>query len=134
MQSKPQEPQIQNNEVQSQQKSIEKNRDNTTPNIEQNNGPNSNTGSVISNKAPVAVAGEDRQVPMRALVVLDGTKSQVEDGKIVDFYWTQLSGPKVMLQHPNEARSTFIVPEKSDNPLEFQLTVVDDKVYQIQTL
>lgn len=124
---KPQEPQIQNNEAQSQQKSIEKNRDNTSPSIEQNNGPNSDTGSVKSNKVPVAVAGEDGQVPMRALVVLDGTKSQDEDGKIVAYSWTQLSGPKVTLQHPNEARSTFIVTEKSDNPLEFQLTVVDDK-------
>jgi hypothetical protein len=80
-----------------------------------------------SNAVPHAKAGKDQVVSAAANVVLDGSGSRDSHGRIAAYLWTQISGRRVELLNPKEARTSFIAPEVSPNgaSLEFLLTVTD---------
>ena len=61
--------------------------------------------------------------------MLDGTRSTDADGKIVSYVWTQVLGPKVILEQIDRARSIFTSPRSigQETTLIFKLTVTDDQ-------
>jgi hypothetical protein len=60
-------------------------------------------------------------------VLLDGSRSHVNNGKIISYVWKQISGPQVNLEHPDTAKPYFVAPTvKQDISLEFQLAVTNE--------
>lgn len=76
---------------------------------------------------PVANAGVPQSVNEGFPVSLDGTGS-TDDGMIVAFQWTQLSGAVAALTLANTATPFFVAPAvpPGGDTLTFQLTVTDD--------
>jgi hypothetical protein len=81
----------------------------------------------VENKPPVANAGEDKPVKAGETVQLDGSASSDEDGEIVSYEWTVVSGA-VTLDDPSKIKPTFTAPSvNSETVLVFGLKVTDDK-------
>ncbi len=80
------------------------------------------------NKPPVAEAGPDGTLPMSAngaaTAILDGSQSTDEDGQVVGFSWTQVSGNPASITFPNQSQS--LVTFSQPGTYVFQLKVVDD--------
>lgn len=81
------------------------------------------------NKTPIADAGEflKLQLPITNPIVLDGSKSHDEDGKIVSGNWKQIAGPtNLVIQNANSliASANGIFKEGT---YAFELSVTDDK-------
>jgi lysophospholipase L1-like esterase len=84
-------------------------------------------GATTSNIKPVADAGADRVVLEGSEVMLDGSLSNDEDGRIASYNWAQLEGTTVSLIDTNTANPRFTAPETGlGETLRFQLTVQDD--------
>jgi hypothetical protein len=80
-----------------------------------------------TNRPLRADAGTSQEVEQGKLVVLDGSKSNKDDGKVVSYIWEQILGPKVDLEQSTELRASFIAPSlSSEENLIFTLTVTDD--------
>lgn len=78
-----------------------------------------------ANKPPVANAGKDRATTTDVKqVVLEGSGSD-EDGKIVSYFWTQVSGGNVTLSGTDQSKLT--VADFAKGNYVFRLTVKDDK-------
>lgn len=76
---------------------------------------------------PLANAGPSQSVLSGDTVTLDGSASRDNDGVIVSFAWTQVSGPSVALTTPNAAVASFVAPDvNAETALVFKLTVTDD--------
>ena len=85
--------------------------------------------------APVAIAA-DVQAMQNSLVSLDGSAS-TDDGTIVGYQWTQISGTPVALSDRLLANPTFTSPIYSlltGETLQFALTVTDNDGLQSSTL
>lgn len=83
-----------------------------------------------NNLNPVANAGEDFKVAQSTWVTLDGTKSIDPDGKLVNWSWTQVSGPAVNLYNAESPTPTFFarrIWRTKSYDLVFELTVTDDQ-------
>lgn len=82
-----------------------------------------------ANVSPVADAGPDTSVTRRTTITLDGTASHDPDGSIVDYSWTQMTGPAVTLvPTASPGVVTFEAPNVTiATELVFQLTVTDDR-------
>lgn len=78
------------------------------------------------NQAPRADAGPDRLARELGNVLLDGSASSDVDGSVVNYRWQQLSGPAVVIDDENAARTSFTAPAAPAD-LEFQLIVTDDE-------
>jgi chitinase len=79
------------------------------------------------NKPPVANAGNDLAVTGPAELVLDGSSSRDPEGAVLNYSWTQISGPKATLSDANQAKAKVSVDAVSqDVNLVFELTVTDD--------
>jgi hypothetical protein len=79
-----------------------------------------------SNNAPVANAGHDQTVDEGTIVTLDGSLSSDPDGEPIGFFWTQVSGPSVLLSDALAAAPTFMAPDVVGIvALEFDLVVSD---------
>ncbi|WP_429174580.1 glycosyl hydrolase family 18 protein [Aeromonas salmonicida] len=79
------------------------------------------------NKPPVANAGNDLAVMGPAELVLDGSSSRDPEGAVLNYSWTQVSGPKATLSDANQAKAKVSVDAVSqDVNLVFELTVTDD--------
>jgi hypothetical protein len=89
-----------------------------------NDGLTSFIGPAAGNIPPVANAGIDQTVETDASVALDGSASSDNDGTIISYTWTQLSGTAVTLSGSGPTR-TFTAPS-SPTILVFSLTVTDD--------
>jgi MYXO-CTERM domain-containing protein len=77
---------------------------------------------------PVADAGPDVTVGNGATVALNGSNSKDPDGDPLTFNWVQLDGPTVMLDKPQTATPSFVVPVvMTATPFTFQLAVSDGK-------
>lgn len=76
----------------------------------------------------IADAGADQNVPENTYVVLDGSFFTDEDGIIVSYTWTQISGPEVTLSDNTAAKPGFYAPETdaAGALIVFQLTVQDN--------
>jgi len=71
-----------------------------------------------------ADAGPDQEVVEGNLVILDGSNSYGSQGAELTFWWTQTSGPQVMLEEATSAVARFIAPEvDEDVSLTFTLTI-----------
>ena len=79
------------------------------------------------NKPPVADAGKDQSVILTAntFVILDGSDSKDEDGTIVSFNWTQISGAPASIVSPSLVQT--VVNGFRPGVYEFELTVTDNK-------
>lgn len=80
---------------------------------------------------PEADAGPDQAVASSSLVTLDGTaSSSAVAGVLIDFEWTQLSGPAITLSDETSPQPSFMAPSialgGADQTLVFQLIVTDD--------
>ncbi|MEN9583039.1 MAG: hypothetical protein RLZZ616_45, partial [Pseudomonadota bacterium] len=74
-----------------------------------------------------ASAGNDIAVTGPAELVLDGSASRDPEGAVLNYSWTQLSGPKATLSDANQAKAKVSVDAVSqDVDLMFELTVTDD--------
>ena len=81
------------------------------------------------NQPPTANAGADQTVNVGARVALDGTGSTDSDGSVVQYAWTQESGPAVLLQVTPSTAATpfFIAPAPGiQTALVFRLEVTDN--------
>lgn len=76
---------------------------------------------------PVANAGPDQVVESESTVLLTGAGSTDSDGRIVEYRWTQLSGPPVALDDATRVTPSFAAPQTAEFLLiQFQLVVTDD--------
>lgn len=78
-----------------------------------------------SNKAPIAVA-KDTMSRANQWIELDGTQSSDPDGKIVNYQWNQVSGPKAEVAYPN-SRFAYAFASNAENTLKFELTITDNE-------
>ena len=81
---------------------------------------------VVLNAPPVAVANAPATAAKHAQVPLDGTASSDPDGDALTYNWTQVSGPFVTINGPDDALAAF-TPAVSGT-YEFQLTVDDGDI------
>lgn len=80
---------------------------------------------VVPNQPPIAAAGVDLQVNAKAKVQLIGSGTDAESG-VLQFRWTQKSGPLVTINNSNQAIAEFVAPELYRSAsLTFQLEVSD---------
>jgi hypothetical protein len=79
------------------------------------------------NHAPIANAGGDQTVNEGSSVSLNGTASYDQDGDLLGFEWSQVSGNPVTLDNPNSAQPRFLAPLVSSGgaTLVFRLIVND---------
>ena len=86
------------------------------------------------NDPPVANAGPDQNVKMRADVTLDGSLSSDPDDGIKSVAWQQISGPQVILSDPASLKPTFVAPDVTSQGgvLVFAITVTDNGGLQAQ--
>jgi len=81
----------------------------------------------IENIPPKAEAGSNQRASANTEVILDGSKSSDDDGKLVLYKWEQTDGPKVDIKDSDEAKASFNAPSLSeDSKLVFKLTVIDN--------
>jgi len=85
------------------------------------------TVTVNAQQPPVADAGPDQTVDPGSTVQLDGTGSHDDDGSIVSFHWSQISGPGATLVGVNTATPTFTADTTTGAFYTFRLTVTDDQ-------
>ena len=86
--------------------------------------PRTMSDIVLDSDQPVADCGEDQVVVTGSNVTLDGTGS-TDNGSIIAYEWTQLSGTTVTLSDEEAAATSFTAPS-STGDLEFRLTVYDN--------
>ena len=80
---------------------------------------------VPANGKPSANAGDDLDVDENTIVMLSCI-GQDPDGDILTYSWSQVSGPSVVIDNPNNAMITFTAPSVVDTTLiEFECTVSD---------
>jgi hypothetical protein len=79
-----------------------------------------------SNSSPNSIAGSSQTVAGGASVTLDGSSSNDPDGDVLNFSWSQTTGPSVALSNANTSTASFTAPTvNSDTMLRFQLEVAD---------
>ena len=88
--------------------------------------------NTAQNYIPVAIAGEDATYPPNILASIDGGGSYSANGSIINYQWTQLSGPIVGGAAVTPYLIHFTTPEIKGEPgtsvpLVFELTVTDNK-------
>ena len=83
--------------------------------------------TVLIEGYPVADAGADQTVDYGDTVVLDGSSSYDEDGNIIGYTWTQVSGTTVNLGNYESETVSFIAPNQC-TVLVFALEVVDNNI------
>ena len=82
--------------------------------------------TLMPNRAPMAVTGDDQTVNEGVMVTLDASMSSDPDGDTVLYEWTQSAGTMVTLSSNTSAMPTFMAPSVSaDMTLTFVVTVND---------
>jgi hypothetical protein len=79
------------------------------------------------NQRPIAIAGQPQSVPEGSNACLDGSTSYDPEGDNLNFAWTQLDGPSVMLDNANTSQPCFDTPNVGPGgaDLHFRLVVTD---------
>ncbi len=82
---------------------------------------------VKDNSPPTADAGSNQMVSGSQIVMLDGSKSSVQNGGMLSYSWRQVAGPLVALSDPSAAQPTFVAPNvgAAGESLVFELTLTD---------
>ncbi len=76
------------------------------------------------NDAPDADAGPDLIGVQAGTINLDGSGSSDPDGDAITFQWTQISGPPVTINNPDQAKAYFLADD--GQVYAFRLTVTDE--------
>ena len=80
----------------------------------------------LNQSPPTAHAGSDQTVTEGDTVTLDGSQSSDPDDAVVEYEWSQLSGPGVTLSDENAVNPTFVAgPVNGNATAVFQLRVFD---------
>lgn len=91
-------------------------------------GGGNDSGATVqpTNKAPIAVAGDEQTVDEETSVILKGSATDV-DGTIASYAWSVTSGQGIILSDPSITSPSFEAPTTSKMlTLSFQLTVTDN--------
>jgi acyl dehydratase len=88
------------------------------------------TGTVLFNAVPpgeakVRISGS-KYASRGTAVTLDGAASSSIGSNLASHRWRQLSGPPVATSDPTLPRLTFVMPEKPNSTLRFELEVTDE--------
>lgn len=85
--------------------------------------------TITTNKAPIADAGEflKLRLPVTQPIVLNGSKSHDEDGKIVSGNWKQIAGPTTLTIQNLDSLVASASGSFKEGTYAFELTVTDDK-------
>ena len=80
-----------------------------------------------ANRAPIADAGQNKNVPEQTVATLDGSGSYDPDQDAITYNWTQTVGPVVNLDITDPVHPTFLTPDvgPAGATLTFQLVVSD---------
>lgn len=79
------------------------------------------------NSIPIANAGEDQTVSESIIVTLDASNSKDDDGSIVSYQWSQISGTTIEMNNSNEKVAHFETPVSIQSySLMFLLTIEDN--------
>ena len=81
------------------------------------------------NQAPIADAGQDRQVVVGQVVSLSGSLSSDPDGDAIQFSWRQLSGPATVILDGTTATPEITFTEAGS--ARFELSIYDGSLYAI---
>ncbi len=81
--------------------------------------------SPVINQAPVANAGPDKSITLPTNSFTINGSGTDQDGSVVSYSWTKVSGPAVTIQNANSSSVTLTNLVQGD--YHFQLTVTDDK-------
>lgn len=83
----------------------------------------------ILNKTPHADAGDflDMQLPLAKPVVLNGSKSHDDDGKIVAVQWKQMAGPTNLALLKSDSLIAYATGQFEAGTYAFELSVKDDR-------
>jgi hypothetical protein len=83
----------------------------------------------VLNKTPHADAGDflDLQLPLTRPVVLNGSKSHDDDGKIVAVQWKQMAGPTNLSVLKNDSLVAYATGQFEAGSYAFELSVKDDR-------
>jgi hypothetical protein len=79
----------------------------------------------VVNEPPAANAGEDQEVGVSSVVLLDGSLSIDTNENIESYSWTQIEGVPVTIFSNGQMVATFYSPMNSET-LSFQLSVIDE--------
>jgi hypothetical protein len=78
------------------------------------------------NEIPVSIAGESMKVRKPGeIIILDGSKSYDNDGKIVRYFWSKLAGP-ANFKHTSYEEKTVTLSEMAPGIYLFRLRVFDN--------
>lgn len=83
----------------------------------------------VDPSVPIANAGSDTTVASQSPVTLNAQQSSDNDGYIVGYEWSQLSGIPVNISNPSSSQPSFItptVPAGTTETLEFEVVVKDN--------
>ena len=91
------------------------------------------SGSNGNNSAPIADAGDDKEVYEQSRSELNASGSNDPDGSIVSYSWSQVDGYEATIDDPSAESTSFTAPEvENDALLTFQVTVTDDSGHEAQ--
>ena len=82
------------------------------------------TDGTVCVSAPIANAGEDREVEPGAVVTLDGSASHDPEGDALAYSWTAVDGAPVTLDGADGPTPELVAPDE-EGPVTIQLTVSD---------
>ena len=78
------------------------------------------------NSEPVAIAGQDIEVPETTVALLDATQSYDPEENDITFSWSQIEGPTVEILGIDLANASFVAPVVDvDTTIKISLTVTD---------
>ncbi len=91
------------------------------------NAPTPTNSAEPVNEPPTANAGADTSATGDSRIFLRASNSTDADGEIVDFSWSQVSGPTVTLENAATPTAVFTTPLlETDTNLTFRVTVTDN--------
>lgn len=80
-----------------------------------------------ANRAPIAAAGPNKDIPEQTTATLDGSGSYDPDNDAISYAWTQTGGTPVVLDTTDPVHPTFTTPDvgPAGTTLTFSLVVTD---------
>lgn len=95
--------------------------------LENGGYPVRNAVDTTPNRPPAADAGQNSTVVEGEVATLDGSGSEDPDGDEIEYLWTRISGPAVILSDSESEQASFRAPEVGEDggSIVFELLVTD---------